>query len=452
MKIRNLSVEEVEDGRRITADIMGSVVRERVLTRLRRLPRRASNAIRRPISAVLVFLWRRLMVRTTVIAITGSVGKTTCKECLAAALESHGAVVKTFQNQNDRFGLPKTIRAMRPWHRFAVVELGTQSPGDMRRLARLVKPDIAVVLCVARTHTGQFKDLDETAAEKAELLSVLSPRGIAVLNTDDPRVRSMAEGRKLRTIFFGSAPGCDYRAQAAESRWPDRLRFEVVSGEQRFDVRTQLVGTHWLSSVLAALAAAAACGIPIEEAARRIGRVPPSPGRMQPVALPSGAIIMRDEENGSPDTVEAMFEVLRNASTNRRGLVFSDQSDSKASPRKRLRTIGRLASELCDFAVFVGEHAQHGVAAATAAGMDPSCCAGFYNLRDAAQWLKHALRPDDLVFLKGRSTDHLSRILFAQFGSIGCWKSKCSIRGLCDFCERLAPDFDAKKVLECHTR
>jgi UDP-N-acetylmuramoyl-tripeptide--D-alanyl-D-alanine ligase len=401
-------------------------------------------------SAVLLFVWRRLMIRTTVIAITGSVGKTTAKECLAAALGGDGAVVKTFQNQNDRFGLPKTIRAMRPWHRFAVIELGTQSPGDMRRLARLAKPDIAVVLCVARTHTDKFKDLDETAAEKAELVNALSRRGVAVLNADDPRVRSMADGRKTRTIFFGSAAGSDYRAQGTESRWPGRLRFEVVNGEERSEVHTQLVGTHWLSSVLAAMAAAATCGIPIEEAARRIGRVRPSAGRMQPVELPSGATIMRDEENGSPDTVQAMLEVLRNARANRRGLVFSDQSDSTEKPRKRLRTIGRLAAELCDFAVFVGEHAQHGVAAATAAGMDASCCAGFHSLRDAARWLGQALRPGDLVFLKGRGSDHLSRILFAQFGSIGCWKSKCGIRRLCDYCAQLAPDFDAKKVLERH--
>jgi UDP-N-acetylmuramoyl-tripeptide--D-alanyl-D-alanine ligase len=421
-----------------------------VAARLRDLARRMSDPLRRPLSAVLVFVWRRLMIRTTVIAITGSVGKTTAKECLAAALGGEGAVVKTFRNQNDRFGLPKTIRAMRPWHRFAVVELGTQRPGDMRRLARLLRPDIAVVLCVARTHTDQFKDLDQTASEKAELVKALSPRGVAVLNADDPRVRSMADGRNLRTVFFGSAAQCDYRAQAAESRWPGRLRFEVASGERHHEVRTQLVGTHWLNSVLAALAAAAACGIPIEEAALRIGRVRPSAGRMQPVELPSGAIIIRDEQNGSPDTLEAMLEVLRNATATRRGLVFSDQSDSKEKPRKRLRSVGRLAAELCDFAVFVGEHAQHGVAGATAAGMDPLRCTGFHNLRDAAQWLGQALGPGDLAFLKGRGADHLSRVLFAQFGNIGCWRSGCGVRGLCDFCEQLAPDFDAKKVLESH--
>ncbi|TCK19035.1 UDP-N-acetylmuramoyl-tripeptide--D-alanyl-D-alanine ligase [Thiogranum longum] len=405
------------------------------------------DLLRGRVSALLTFVWRRLMIRTTVIAITGSVGKTTAKECLAAALESHGPVLKTFQNQNDHYGVPRTIRAMRPWHRFAVVEVGVQGPGYMRRLAHLLKPDIAVVLRVARTHTNKFGDLETTAAEKAELLSFLPRHGIAVLNADDDRVCRMAKGSKQRTVFFGSSPACDYRAEKAESRWPDRLRFEFVTGKQRFDVRTQLVGTHWLNSVLAALVVADSCGIPVGEAVRRIAQVPPFMGRMQPVALPNGAIIMRDEVNGSPDTLQAMLEVLRNARAKRRGLVFSDQSDSKDSPRRRLRNIGHLAAGLCDFAVFVGAHAHHAVRAATDAGMDASCCREFRNIRDAAEWLEESLRAGDLVFLKGRSTDHLSRILFAQFGKIGCWKSSCNITRLCDVCSELEPDFDLDKVL-----
>lgn len=419
----------------------------RARNRLRRLFWKVEAAARPPVAMAVAYVWRRLMVRTTVIAITGSVGKTTAKEILAAALEASGPVVKTFRNQNDRYGLPKTICAMRPWHRFAVVELGAQRPGDMRRLAQVLRPDIAVVLCVARTHTNRFKDLDATAAEKATLLTALPRTGIAVLNADDRRVRRMADERAVRTVFFGSAAACDYQAEAAESRWPGRLRLEVVHGQRRTDVRTRLVGAHWTASVLAAIAVAGVCGVSIEEAAARIARVAPFAGRMQPVALPSGAIMMRDEENGSPDTIAAMLEVLRNARTQRRGLVFSDESDSKERPRKRLRRMGRLAAELCDFAVFVGDHSHHGVAAATHAGMDPACCPGFYTLEDAAVWLRKSLRPGDLVFLKGRSTDHLSRILFAQFGRIGCWRSRCDIKWLCDYCGELAPDFDAREAL-----
>ncbi len=199
--------------------------------------------------------------------------------------------------------------------------------------------------------------------------------------------------------------------------------------------------------MLAALAAAEACGVTRQEAVQRIERVPPFMGRMQPVAMPGGAIMMRDEETGTPDTLAAMMAVLTDARAERRGLVFSDVSDTRQKPRKRLAEIGRAAAAHCDFAVFVGSHAHHAVKAATGAGMDPAACREFIDLRDAAAWLKSHLRRGDLVFLKGRTTDHLSRILFAQLGTIDCWKYSCSVRRMCDTCTRLRADFDVHSAV-----
>ena len=144
------------------------------------------------IRLTLSYLWRRMMLRTTVIAITGSTGKTTAKECLAAVLQRHGRTLKTFRNQNDQLGVPRTILAMRPWHRFAVVEVATGKPGDIRRSARVLKPDIAIILGVGRTHTDKFRTLDDTAAEKSALLDYLPRRGAVILNGDDQRVSAMA--------------------------------------------------------------------------------------------------------------------------------------------------------------------------------------------------------------------------------------------------------------------
>jgi UDP-N-acetylmuramoyl-tripeptide--D-alanyl-D-alanine ligase len=350
--------------------------------------RRARNRVRLLALLLLTYLWRRLMFRTTVIAITGSIGKTTAKECLAAVLELHGRTLKTFQNQNDRYGVPPTIRSMRPWHRFAVIELGAHGPGTIRSLARLVRPDIAIILRVARTHTKEFRTLEDTAAEKVTLLRYLPRRGVAILNADDPHVRRMAVGCRAKVAFFGQSAECDYRGESAESRWPGRLQFRLHTSDADRLVATQFVGTHWLGSVLAALAGAHACGVPILEAVRRVGEVKPFMGRMQPVALPNGAIFMRDEENGSPDTLDAMFKVLQESTARRRGLVFSDVSDSKERPRTRLRKIGRTAAEHCDFAVFVGVHGAHAVQAAVSAGMDPTSAHEFVTVQQAAEGLR----------------------------------------------------------------
>ncbi len=350
----------------------------------------------RPIKIMLSYLWRRMMLRTTVIAITGSVGKTTAKECLASALQGYGTILKTFQNQNDQFGVPRTIRAMRPWHRFAVVEVGTNNPGDVRRSARLLKPDIAIILSVGTTHTKKFPTLEHTAAEKSALLDYLPRHGFAILNGDDPWVSAMAKQCRVKVLLFGCGGACDYQAQSVESRWPDRLSFTLCSPQDQLTVRTRLVGPHWISSVLAALAAADVCGIPLREAVRRVGEVAPVMARMQPVAVPGGAIVIRDEENGSPDTLNAMLEVLYTARAQRRGLVFSDLSDSRAKPKKRLREIGKIAAQHCDFAIFVGDHAHHAVKAAIAGGMDPARCREarmFAGCRTLARRVPAARRP-----------------------------------------------------------
>ena len=374
------------------------------------------------------FVWRRLMLRTTVIAITGSVGKSTAKECLAAMLATQEKTLKTNNNENGLISVPLTLWRLRPWHRYAVIEIGTERPGQIRRSALLVKPDIAIVLTVARTHTNSFPTLDDTAREKGGADWAATSGGIAILNGDVERVRGMAEGSGAKVIFFGQTGDCDLVAEDVSSAWPERLHFTLRSGGEELPVRTQLVGTHWLGSALGALAAAQACGVSLTAAVAALEGVAPFVARMQPVAHPSGAVVIRDEETSSVDSVEAMFKVLRESRAQRRILVFGDVTDVKRNTRQRLREIGKIAAELTDVAVFFGEHGHHGVRGAVNAGMDPARCHEIIGLQSAAEFLKQELRAGDLVFVKGRAPDHLSRIVFAQYGEIGCWVTSCRMR------------------------
>jgi UDP-N-acetylmuramoyl-tripeptide--D-alanyl-D-alanine ligase len=396
---------------------------------------------------LLARLWRPLLFRTTFIAITGSVGKTTCKECLAAILSARFPTAKTLFNQNERDGVPRTILRVRPWHRYAVVEVATDWPGLMRRSARLLRPDISIVLVVAGTHTQVFATLDDTAAEKAQLLEAQSSKGIAILNADDPRVHAMAAHCRPKAKTFGRSAGSDLRADEVRSQWPDRLSLRVHAGSETVLVNTTLVGEHWVNSVLGALLAAVSCGVPLNVAARELGRVQPFMARMQPVVLPSGATMLRDEWNGSLDTMAPALRVLQQADTARRVLVFSNISDSRENSRNRARQMARAAAQITGLGVFIGEHARNAGKEAVALGMKPENVHAFADLKAAALYLKSELRKGDLVLLKGRSSDHLSRIFFAQFGSIGCWKEKCSRRYVCDLCEELRPQFDLQAAL-----
>jgi UDP-N-acetylmuramoyl-tripeptide--D-alanyl-D-alanine ligase len=188
-------------------------------------------------------------------------------------------------------------------------------------------------------------------------------------------------------------------------------------------------------------------GIHLEDAAAALEQVEPFPARMQPVLLPSGVTILRDEMSGDPDTLHAALQILRESKAVRQVLVLGDVSDSgNKRPRLRFRELGETISRVADLAVFISIHAHYAVKAAVASGMKPECVLGFTDLYRAAEYLKSELRSGDLVLLKGRTTDHLSRVFFAQFGSIGCWKNKCSETINCDFCEELRPGFDLQSI------
>jgi UDP-N-acetylmuramoyl-tripeptide--D-alanyl-D-alanine ligase len=204
------------------------------------------------------------------------------------------------------------------------------------------------------------------------------------------------------------------------------------------------VGEHWVNSALAALLTSLSCGVRFAEAARALGTVEPFVARMQPVLLPSGATILRDELSGDPESLEAALRVMKECNVARRVVAFGDLSDAGSKkPRDRFKTLGKAASQVAEVAVFVGAHAPHALKAAVASGMRPDRVFGFTNLRAAAEFLKTELRSGDLVLLRGRTTEHFSRLFFAQFGPIGCWKIDCRKTISCDFCEELRPDFAA---------
>lgn len=386
---------------------------------------------------VAAWLWRRLLVRTTFIGITGSVGKTAAKDALAACLSSLGRVTATAGNRNDGFfGVPKTILRTRPWHRFAVVEVATAGPGQLEVGARILRPDIALVLTVARNHTKSFESLEEIAEEKRQLLVSLRRGGVAVLNGDDPWVNAMIPPSGTRTVRFGRAAVCEYRSGGASSVWPERLNLTVSAGFEDIRMQTRMVGTHWVCSVLGAVAVAHQCGVSLERAAQALSQVEPYLGRMQPVEL-EGATFLRDDFKLSPANFPAALQVLREAKAARRVLVFSDLSDSGVRQQVRMRTVGEQAAASADLAIFVGRLAELARKCAVKAGMGTDSALAFVSLEAAAEYLKTGRRPGDLILITGQTTDHLSRLWHAQTGPVSCWISKCRIPRVCDECPKL---------------
>jgi UDP-N-acetylmuramoyl-tripeptide--D-alanyl-D-alanine ligase len=393
---------------------------------------------RRATMLAIAGVWRRLMFRTTFIAITGSVGKTTCKEAIAEVLSSRFPTLRTRGGNNHFRGVFRTILRVRPWHRYCVIEIGLDRPGQMEKFARAVRPDIAVWISVAKTHTMMFKTLENTASEKSKLVSALRPGGIAVLNDDNPYIAAFTPPAYAKTVYFGSTERSRCRATNISSRWPARLSFHAEVDGEEGEVNTLLVGEHWVNSLLPALAIGKIAGISLADAADALSRYEPMSLRMAPVLLPNGATIIRDERNGSVDTMAAAFKVFEDATAARKLLILTDVSDSTQRPRARLRQMGKRAAEVADAVMFVGEHCEAGAKGAIEFGMSPDQVWFFYNIQDAAEHLRNELRDGDLVLLRGRRVDHMQRLYLNLIREVKCWKNTCKKGMHCEVCWELA--------------
>ncbi len=387
--------------------------------------------------SLLAFIWRRVMSRTKVIAVTGSVGKTTATRCLGTILSSQYPTNWSPNPGNARRTLAMNILRTRGRHKFTVIEVGTRRPGALWRASRMIDPDVAIVLMVKQQHSNNFPDLAAIAAEKEQLLRRLGPEGTAVINGDDPYVRAMAAKCRSRIVTFGLKPQSDIRASEVSARWPERLSFRVHMGNESIPVKTNLLGEHWVYSVLGALAAAVACGIDLKSAAMAMEMVQPVPGRMDPLELPNGATFVRDEWNSSMASLEAGLEMLGKARAARRILLLQDVLDSGLGTRPRFRELGRRAAAAADIVVFVGPFGSVGAKAAVAAGLNPASSKSFHGLQAASEFLRSELRRGDLVLLHGWPHLHLERICLALSGKVDCWKEWCWKNQPCDQCRHL---------------
>ena len=387
--------------------------------------------------SVLAFLWRRVMFRTTFIAITGSVGKTSSTACLSTILSAYGATNWEPGGGNNRTTLSRILLRTRFRHRFTVIEVGTRAPGALRRAAWMIAPDIAVVLRVLNVHSNAFPTLDDMAAEKAQLLSRLGKRGRAVLNADDPRVLAMADSCPGQIHTFGISPASFLVADQVSAVWPQRLSFQARCGGQISQIETNFPAEHLLPSVLAALTTAIVCGLSLEQAATVIKTVQPVPGRMDPVLLPSGAWVIRDDFNSTLPTLLAGLEFLAQAQALRRIVVMGDVLDSGLTVRPRARDLGQRVAKVADLVVFLNEEGRLSARTAVDAGMTEASVRSYRDLKEAAAFLKSELRPDDLVLTHGWQGRHIERLILSQLGEIGCWMARCPKVLPCEMCTEL---------------
>ncbi len=347
------------------------------------------------------------------IGVTGSTGKTTTKELLAAQLATRFVVHKSAGNLNNHYGVPLTLLALEPSHEVAVVELAMSTPGEIARLAQIAEPEIGVVTNVAPVHLEFFDSVDSIARAKRELIENLKPPATAVLNHDDRRVRSFVEGFGGRTVTFGFG----HEAQIRGLDWQDAgrggSRLRVKGPTLECDFELHLPGRHNAENLLAAVAAASLFDIPPADLERAVASLRNLPQRGEIIELPGGTVLVNDSYNSNPLAMERMLETLAAwPGAQRHIAVVGEMLELGASSPDLHRAVGRKCAALgMDWIVAVQGDAQFFLQGAAEGGMPFERAKFFPNALEAAEFCRATIQPGDVVLVKGSRGVQMEKIV-----------------------------------------
>jgi UDP-N-acetylmuramoyl-tripeptide--D-alanyl-D-alanine ligase len=316
------------------------------------------------------FLAGGVLRRTTnchVVGVTGSSGKTSTKDLIAAVfahagLERAGSTVAAAASLNNEVGLPLTVLRVEESTRHLVCEYSARGPGHIAYLCGIARPAIAVVLNVGTAHLGEFGSREVIAASKGELVAALAADGLAILNVDDPLVAAMRSRTTAKVIGFGASADADVRIDSLVLDAQARPRFRLVTAEGSIKIRLQLSGAHQASNAAAAAAVGLAEGLTLGEVADALAEVTAvSAHRMQVTSRADGLLVVDDAYNANPESVRAALDALAVLAAGRTGsswAVLGEMRELGSGSAELHAAVGRQAASLgIDHLVVVGERA-----------------------------------------------------------------------------------------------
>ncbi len=405
---------------------------------LNHLPEGVRRMARRAATRAAVDLHLRRCRNTRIVGVTGSMGKTTVKDLLGEMLAPDGPTIKTRHNDNGLYGVPASLLLIRPEDRYAVIEVGIHDqPGEMRWMARMFTPEVAVLTSVGVDHVPAYGSRSAIAKEKRALLERLPPRGVAVVSADDELARGAAEGLGCRVISAGWAVDADVHIDGARLAWPDGMDVELNAFGERIEGRLALFGRHLAPAAALAVAAAAAAGVPGRTALERAAATfSPSPGRMRPVPGPRDTTFIHDDFKSRVHSAVAAIRTLGEIEGARRLAVLgevqdADHTDATYAPvaevlpgrAERVVAVGRSGpplARLLEGTGLAGNVTEVGGA------------------REAAATLASELEEGDVVLVHASTRQHLERIhLLLDREPVRCLVHRCVLDWRCQDCPYL---------------
>ena len=356
--------------------------------------------------------WRE-QFDVTVVGITGSVGKSSTKELTASVVSRRLTTLYSHGNMNNEIGLPLTLLKLTSAHQIVVLEMGFYVPGEIKLLCDIARPQIGVITNVGTVHAERAGSIEVIAQGKSELVEALppAPLGLAILNYDDPLVKAMASKTKARVFTYGLDPEADLWADEIESMGLDGIRCRMhFQGETNF-LTAPLIGRHSVYTMLRSAAVALSLGISWDWIFFALKNTPVQV-RVVGVRTASGALLIDDSYNASPDSTLAALNLLDDLQ-GRKVAVLGDMLELGQYEEEGHQKVGLRASEVVDELVLIGQRSLTTREAALSVGFRPEKTHWYADAQSALPYLKQELISGDVVLVKGSHSMHLETIVAA---------------------------------------
>ncbi|MEE9911864.1 MAG: UDP-N-acetylmuramoyl-L-alanyl-D-glutamate--2,6-diaminopimelate ligase [Deltaproteobacteria bacterium] len=361
-----------------------------------------------------------------VIGLTGSSGKTTTKEMLSCILTREKNVLRTEGNLNNLIGLPQTLFRVTGQHEIVVLEMGTNTRGEIKRLTQIADPDIGLITNVGPAHLAGFGSVDIVREEKGDLFFNMNPAGTAVVNLDDEAVCRLADRWPGRRVTFSMSAAADVGASDIRKNGARGMSFNLLMDGRAHRVDMKVAGIHNVYNAMAAAAVALACGIRSESIRCGLTQFVPVGGRMEMIRLQNGAYVINDAYNANPASVREALLTLKDLKNSHNAFVFlGDMLELGDAAPEMHRRVGMLLATIGVTAVFLqGEFAEVTAAGAREGGMADEQIMFLRDDENAVAQIKKQLRKGDWVLVKGSRRMKMDRIVAKICEDVGVLKAE----------------------------
>lgn len=367
-----------------------------------------------------------------VLAVTGSVGKTTASHCLHRIISAHHSCHGGI-DFNDENSIIRSFLKVAPANSHYVQEVSGHLPGQLQRVLPLIRHRIGIVTSVGLDHYKTYRSRERVAEEKINMIRLLPADGVAVLNADDDLVAAMADESPCRVIAYGQSERADLRATEVEADWPRRLSMTLNWKGESARLETRLFSDLLLSSILAAVAGGLAAGLTLKQCVAPLQGLDAMYGRTSIHSTRHRQWFINDAFKNSYWAWRPVVDRVRRAKAVRKTLVIGSFSDVPGSDSQKYRQIAKQALEVCDRVVLCGSKAKY-----IPKMMKPEYEGRLFAIEDieeASRFLYEDVVENELIYLKSVGIEHLERLLMVDEKEVACWKRHCPLLIYCRDCE-----------------